>query len=677
MNSVSDLFSFVLLLGLLTIIGVGPLVWLTAPNLPTKFAPALAPAAGLAVINLLAFPLVRYVAPAQAWAGPLAAGLAVLSLVLLALDWRRRPQRYAWVQDWHNHLPVIAFVLAGTLLVASPLLLLGIQYRIFRSNPSDALWYMSLAETLRVSTWSTVLGGMQIQDNQAGLATLANVSPTALLAARAVIHPLALNKMAALAWMAEIAHSPITHAYFLHHLLALASSVPAAFFVASRLTRSRGLRLLAAAAVGLGFWARLVLEMDAGYELSAIPMGLLFVAGWIELEREGPHAWSRHWVWAGVALAAIVAINFPLTVVLAAAFGVYYGVGLLQRRRLLPALLDCGAILLVCLVTLGVTGQLDFLFRSVVWVTLNVGSEAANPPVIVKLIETNGLAAVWGMPESILFANRSLAIRWPLREINESLALALTAGLIFAGYFSLRKPDSVAGRIILALLAGGLLAALESFWQGNLRTAGKAMTYVYPYLTLSVLLIPQSLGSTAPQRVQRAISLLVGVWLAYQGVLGPYITYAHSAVDALGLALNNSASSTLLKQGKNYNLSPIESYLDEHPPHLLLVTVPRDIGGKEIREQVWPFAFYAMFTFARFPHYFQSGFIIDNDPTTSNLWFGSLTQAPDYAVILKDVDYIGPEGLGIKVAETENLTLYRLNASDLSLYNQHEQAFHR
>ena len=672
----SDFLGFVLLFGLLTIIGAGPGVWLTAPSLPTKFALALAPAVGLAVINLLAFPLVRYVGPAQAWTWPVAAGLAGISLALLALDGRQRPSRYAWVRDWRSHFVVTTGLLACTLLLASPLLWLGIQYRIFRSNPSDALWYMSLAETLRVTTWSTLLGGMQLQDNQAGLAALANVSPTALLAARAVIHPLALNKMAALAWMAEIAHLPVTRAYFLHHLLALAAAVPAAFFVASRLTRSRWLMLLAAAAVGLGFWARAILEMDAGYELSAIPMGLLFAAGWIELEREGPHGWSRHWVWVGVALAAILTINFPLTVVAAAACVVYYGAGFLQRRSRLPALLDGGAILLVCLVTLVVTGQLDFLFRSVVWVTLNVGGEAANPPVIVNLIKANGLAAVWGMPESILLAQRRLSIRWPVREINEGLALALTAGLVIAGFFSLRQRDAVPARIILALVAGGVLAALESAWQGNLRTAGKAFTYVYPYLTLAVLLIPQALGSATPQRLQRAASIVVGAWLAYQSVLGPYVTYARGAVDALGVALNESASSTLLKQGKYYDLSPIERYLDEHRPQLLLVAVPRDRVGKALREQVWPFAFYAMFTFARFPHYFQSGYIIDNDPATPNLWFGSLTQAPDYAVILKDVDYIGPEGLGVKVAETENLTLYRLNPNDLSLYNRHELAFH-
>ena len=288
-----DFYSFFLILIWLTIIGVGPIVWLIPPARSARYALALAPAMGLAIISLAAFPLVRYMAPVQAWAWPASVGLALFSLALVTLDWRQHPQRYGALRGWRSYAPVIVCLLLCTLVVASPILVFGIQYRIFRTNPSDAFYYMSLAETLRVANWPTLLGGLQLQNNQIGLAALANVSPTALFSARFILDPLALNKMAALAWLAEVARLPVTRAYYLQHLLSLAIAPPVVFVIAGQLTQSRVLKLLVSAAVALGFWATWVLEMDAGYELSALPLALLFVAAWIELEQERQQFWSR------------------------------------------------------------------------------------------------------------------------------------------------------------------------------------------------------------------------------------------------------------------------------------------------------------------------------------------------------------------------------------------------
>ena len=57
-----------------------------------------------------------------------------------------------------------------------------------------------------------------------------------------------------------------------------------------------------------------------------------------------------------------------------------------------------------------------------------------------------------------------------------------------------------------------------------------------------------------------------------------------------------------------------------------------------------------MHVFQSYPTYFQSGIVADNSNTTPAWWFDELKQAPDYAVILRDEDYIGKQQLGTPVA---------------------------
>src|SRR5258708_26575357 len=116
---------------------------------------------------------------------------------------------------------------------------------------------------------------------------------------------------------------------------------------------------------------------------------------------------------------------------------------------------------------------------------------------------------------------------------------------------------------------------------------------------------------------------------------------------------------------------------------MLLVNIQRTsawttAGPNNLNEAEWSFAYYDMYAFSRYPAYFQSGLIVDNKLQAQNMWLQTMNRPPDYAVILKSVDYIGPQHLGTEVAETPDLVLYRLSAQDLAPYKAAEQQlFHQ
>jgi hypothetical protein len=201
------------------------------------------------------------------------------------------------------------------------------------------------------------------------------------------------------------------------------------------------------------------------------------------------------------------------------------------------------------------------------------------------------------------------------------------------------------------LLLGGLMLAIN-----NGRAAGKAVTYIYPFLTLGLLSASVSLNPLLKSGVQKMVLSAVTAWLAGQA--------------AMGLFLPLRGRADFLEQPpkmQQYDVSAITRQLDNAHPALLLVDIPR---GDD-----WMFAYYSMFEFGRYRAYFQSGLIIDNNVLYQSLWLDSLPAMPDYAVVLKQVDYIGPRQLGLKVAETRDLVLYRITTVNLTPFLDKEAEY--
>ncbi|MDH7487327.1 MAG: hypothetical protein QHJ81_13775 [Anaerolineae bacterium] len=669
---------------LLTFIGLGPaLVLLPSGEKRVVYALGMAPTLGLAMVGLIGFSLVRYVAPVRVWAWPFVAFWAVVALGMVVWDRRRsgrageRGSRGAEEQGSggasairnpqsaiRNHVGVytvavaLAFVLLCYAVLVSPLITEGIQYTIFRSNPSDAFYYMSLAETVRVADWKTIAGGIELsRSNWEGIKALARASPTALYTARAIGKPLELANPIAFSWAAQVTGIPVHRFYYAYHLLCFALALPLSLVIGDHLGLSRGLKYLAAAAVVLGFWARFVLETDAGYEISAISLFLLVVFAWMQLEGETPRPLSRRRLLLAIACAAMVAFYSPLAIVFVVALLCYYGLGLWQRVKSASAFLYHGLTALLVILIFLLSGQLGYIFRHILLAAFAAPGEARYEATVLGLIRSDGTAALWGLPSSVVFSALPVIAQVPLRILGDALGIGLTAILIaVALILVLRKSAPDGERIALAMLAGAFGLSLVLVVVDNARSAGKALTYVYPWLIFAVVLYPKYMRShlTAPQ--QKLAVALLGLWLVAQCLVGAYLPYSQAQGSIFGRSERRKAES--------YDLSAIEMYLQQAQPELLLVHVPRD--------KDWTFAYYCMFVFARYPAHFQSGIIIDNSTEFQNLWFEDLTAVPDYTVVLKSVDYIGPGNLGTKVAETADLALYRITTDDVTPFVQAE-----
>ena len=147
--------------------------------------------------------------------------------------------------------------------------LLGIQYAAFRGNASDAFLYMSFAQSVSEVGWNTLWAGSQLTvANLANVTRLAQEAPTSLLTARFLARPMPINHMVTMAVLADLVHIAVYRFYYAYHVICYVAAAPVLMAIGYRLRLNRTLVVLAGMAAVLGFWARLVLEMDASYEYS-------------------------------------------------------------------------------------------------------------------------------------------------------------------------------------------------------------------------------------------------------------------------------------------------------------------------------------------------------------------------------------------------------------------------
>lgn len=653
----------------LTLIGFGLASWLVTPSEKgIAYTLGISPAVGLAIQIIVGFPLVRYVAPVHQWALPVTLILIGLSGTAAAIRWRRVQSLSPVGWDRTSVLAVAACVSVCFLALALPVMVNGIKYTAFRSNASDAFVYMSLAESVRVADWSTLTQATSLaQSNSVALARLASVSPTALFSARFIVPPTnlvtfpqSLNGVTALSWNAELVNIPVYRFYYLYHTVAFILSALLTLVLADVLELPRVLKYLAAGVVGFGFWARYLLESDASAQITTFPMLLLLILAWMQLEREPLKPISGARVLLALAATAIALVYVPLVGIAVAAFLLYYLSGLIGRRDSLRALLYHAVTVLLVLVIVLLTGQLDYHFRVLQFAFGNVEAQRAFRSGATELMLADGLSAIWGMPRSVIVNPLPLPglVEFILRRVLDLVAIFLTIGLVISLYGTLSATSKPPRRILFATVVAGLVLWGYFLLGGNPHSAEKAFTSVFPCLTLGVLVLSQDVTARFGARTGRVVSAGFLIWLVGQIAIGAYLPWSQSlGIQAFGRKTT----------GTDLDLAPLTSYLDQHSPKLVLVAVPR--------KSTWIFAYYTIFALERYPLYLQSGIVIDNSLEKPNLWLQPLTESPDYAVILKDVDYIGTEGLGQKVAETHDLVLYHLDVHDPSVLAEKEKLF--
>lgn len=655
---------FFVMLALLTAIGLGPALFVVAAAdrraARGLYALGMAPTMGMVVVGLLSFLLVRYVAPIEVWAWPFLIVLLLFSGVLVAFDWWKHRQDYATL-SWRAFLGPAGFILLLCLLLVSPMLLHGIQYASFRSNPSDAFYYISPAETLKTVAWGDIIKGSELSaNNLENLQSLVKQSPTALYYGRAIVErPPRYPTILLLAWWSALFDRPAYLLYYAANLLYFVAAAGLTLVLGHMLRLRRWIAYLTAGAITLGFWARYALELDSVNHMSSISLTLLLIVAWIWVDQRFP---SFHWrssIFMGLAATALSLFYFELVPLCAIGFAIFIVVSLVQRRsfrQLLQVYLPAAGFYALFML---ISAQTPHLWRSMAWQTpLVVGLETfVRASDVLSLIAKDGIATVWGLSPTALLPAKRLLLRLPLLLTSNFVALILTGLAILSGYHILRRSRRSSELITFCVLLGGVtqsvvLVLLNSPW-----AAGKGVVFVFPILVLVLAISSNYSGQYLSPRLQKLTGALLGLWLVGQMSLAliipndPYI----------GHLFRDDAKNKHV----DFDLAPITRYLDANPPSQLIINVPA--------KEDWIFPFYAMSAFMKYHPYYQSGIMMDNSTKFQNLWLNPLEKAPDYAVMSADSDYVGANNLGDAVAKAGILTLYRLKDVDIETANRYEQ----
>lgn len=653
---ISETLYFLAAFVALTLIGLGPALWLANSqdrqwNMPFYIAPSI----GLALVELIGFPLVRYLGPIQLWAVPATFGAIVVSVVLVLLN-RNKYGTVLKSARWNRIILTGGYLGACFLILAAPMVLNGIQYAVFRSNSSDAFVYMSLAETTRVVPWAVMVKGASFTpQNMEGITQLASLSPTSLFTARLIALSFGLNNTTALGWLAAVGNLPVYRLFYVYHLLCLACALPLTLAIGKRLALNSRLVYLSGAAILLGFWARYVLETDASAEIAALPLMMLAVFGWIVFEEKRGSGFPGTYLLIATGVAGVLLINFPVLAVLIGAMGLFYLVELVQRKRTLGQSILIAIPFILALLIILLTGQFDYFFGNLVRGLGSVSGQAAFRAPAFEMLSVDHITALWGMPRNVLFGELRSLFRIPLQLGALAIAIFLTVALLLTLFLVLRRKNNAADRIILSLVAAAFLLFGYFSLAKNGHSAEKALTYVFPYLILAPSLLTKYCEGWVNVRAQRIIAGLVSVWLGLQILMSFYLPY-------------NSNVQGIFREGdawykaEGYDLTPILTALDGANPSHLVVDVKRT--------KDWTFAYYTMFALAKYNPYFLSGLVIDNNVKYKNLWFGDLPVTAEYAVTSRKDDYIAARNLGVPVASTKDLVLYHLTVQDTRAFEE-------
>ena len=671
-----EALGFVLTVFVLGLMGLGPALWLVSHgSRRLLWAMGIAPTIGLGLVGLLGFPLIRWVAPAQRWALPLTLVLVLVSLVLVLWDARRNRSDYREaVAALHIGRLGTTAVVAGLFvlvlaILAAPLVVGGIDYAAFRGNPSDAYTYVSVAETFRTVDWQSLQEGAQMQDLPA-VQRLSAASPTALFTARFVLLPIRLMTQVPLAWASQLWGIPVYRFLYAYELVSFALGFLLALVVAGQLRLGRRWALVGALAVTLGFWARYLLEIDAAARATLVPVFLLLAFAWMQLERAPLRPLGRERVLLSLS-AAMLAAFYPQAVPLVVlAFVFYYVLGLLQGVASWRSLLY--HFITVALAALFMLGYLDLAARTLLWQTpVVVGDTSALTQTdALHFLSTDGPAALWGLPVSILVSGAPRVVNGGVRGLFAAAGLLVTLLFLWGALRAIWRPEHEAQlgpdalgassglRVLLALIASGFVVAVLMFAAGTLWASCRAVTYVYPFMVLALLAILRDVRDRWRPRLATAAIALTSVWLVIMILFG-------ATLPINRLVQGNAFSAGGMNKPENYDLSQIVTALRQLNPTLLMVDIPR--------KDNWMFAYYTMFVFKEFPVHFSSGLIYDNSTNYRNLWLEALPSAPDYAVVRKDDDFIAARKLGDAVTASEDLVLYRITTKNRDVLQLREQ----
>ena len=434
----------------------------------------------------------------------------------------------------------------------------GPVFHILRGNGTDSFNYATMAVALEHLPLSVIQG--------ADAQTLIAQNPSLGLAKTLLSARWATGGL--LGWCARLSHTPAVQITFAFGFLCLVLAAGPAFLIARLIGfypwQAAGLTV----AILTGFWAQVVLDMQALSHLHALPISLLVIFLVIKIQYQ---PW-KFWIGSGrllltLATCALVLAYIEFVPFIFLALSLHYLWMLVCRRaRLFQVMMDSLPIFLgLALAFLISPYLLNFLTSQ-----LQFGTTVANDwhEAYFSWLYHNPLAALWGwthIDEGYLYTGKITSTPWWV--FSGLLGLTLTCGaIIFLRGVVREQGENPARSLVAALMIAGLLQVLSLLLRHQWWAAGKAVSFVVPFLWLgtgwAVLRSPKELGLQRPTAFSRVIQVVGILWMASQIWLGiARIGIAATGSDYKGYMVHHG-----LYRQHDWDLHPIVEALKGFPP---------------------------------------------------------------------------------------------------------------
>lgn len=613
---------------------------------------ALAPAVGLAIVTVVAFPLYRYVAPVEVWMLP---GLAALLLLSSALCVLHRRVVLAALTTPDAGLVLICSVVVGAALGIEQLSDTPLR-SLHGYNPSDALVYLTIADSVLRAGWDTLFTVGWNFPRGREILTLTDLPPspeatlllqqsaTALYSARMVaIIPIRTATMIDMAWLRGISSLGWHELLFAFKIAVLLCSVAAAGGLARLLGAPLWVAATVAAAAALNHWTIMTMEHDGYSQLQVMPLMVLAVAVWSWLVLGAARGRALLHALGGIAIVGVLVAytEFAPAFVLTLAAG-----GVVATLLGHPLRLVAGATagLLATAATIAVlTGQASHHITGLL-TQMRFVQGATTGPVGSTLLDND-----------LLVSRLHAALgSWWLSPWLPSYAWTTAIGLgalLALGLQVLRWRPHPALVAAAALLFGTMVVAAYALLQrGDNYVALKLYATAFPF---AVVLAGHGLAQLRARQVTSWVSGLAGL-LVLASQLG-YAARFHT-LEATGA----TPSYITRSRDGGHPLPAVVATLAELRPRGLILDDPPDAG-------TWWHSAFLMLALADQPAFHRSGLLFDNNANRLRYADFPTPVTLDYALVAAKHDTLQGEPYATMLRDFGSLRLYRITEANSAL----------
>lgn len=640
----------------LWIIGLGPIIWLSRDWSPSQTNATLGLAAGFGVtlVTIIAFPLYRYVGPVNIWGWPV---FALMLLVSTIMVWFKKETVTSLINRDSETL-ALALGVVGSALIVLPLVH-GFDRVIVSYNPTDALTYLTLADSVLHVPWSTLTKGFATASTAESAAVISH-SPTGLYSARFVVRiPMRLATMIDLAWFAHIAGLGVERLLYVFSLvISLAST--GVFYTLSRLAGAgRKAAIAASLASVLGYWAFMFRDHDAYSQIHVQPLLGLFFFGWA-VASMGLRGRASAIIVAALAFAACICAYTEFTVVLFPLLAIMSATLWVRRVSLRSVAVSTIGVVAGAFAILVFSAQFMYHLTGLIRQARFVND--AQSPIgssifeqLLRLEPMHGLLGTWWLKEVLeqgFFLQQGIT-----GDISYALGILALIVLAITLILSLFRGTPTAAAASAIYITTLLIALVPLVAKGDIYSSFKIYSTTFAFVFIAASAVASSSSRSC---LLKSISVATGwLLLGFQSAFGLWYITRDVTIGPPPYAMRMKMA--------GYELATLHQVLDSAAVKRLIVYVPP-------RDEWWHSAF-LMLSVRDYAPFFQSGYLVDNNAVRLYHKLISPPADADHILVAIEDDYLAGTDYGKLVAEHGRLRLYHITSlqNDIFGYRYSQQ----